>query len=1372
MTMITPSYLGETIEYSSLHACRSTLEDPTRFTFDPWKDYSGVVMEQGRVQTDADWNEWLSEISRRIQAGTLDTMGHAVYPVTTPYAFQIAATNTGGTNTINIGVGRMYVDGLLVENHGDKKLAVWDSALAELSNSPQPPPSPLQPLGSSNSISFDKQPYNPGATVPPGNREYLVYLDVWKRPTTFIEDPSLVDVAIGVDTTGRMQTAWQVVLRPLPWATVTGSVTSGAFVSGEEVTQSNTGASANLIDTVTGSGPMTIGPITGSADATDTWVGQTSGAVFTPTAAPVGSVSTITGSVTSGTFIANEEVVQTSSGALANLIGTVPAAGPMRISEITGIADATDTWVGKNSGAVFTPTAAPAPVTWSCSTPDSAIPWPSTSGILTNNSITSGPSGPCCLSTGTGYTGPENQFYRVEIHNPGTQGGDNATFKWSRENASVQTNVTDIQPGTNTLGNPTSVLTVQSLGRDQVLGFSAGNWIEITNELADDNSLPGELYKIDSVDVSSKTITLATPLSSTFPASSLQSNKWTRIIRWDQAGKIYTDANVEYYDLDAISGGVPNGVNGIPVPTDGTALILESGLTVQFGLSPKTGTYRPMNYWNFAARSADNSFDLLTDAPPRGIYHHYTKLSVVNFATGSATDCRTPWPPSEGGECGCCTCTVGDGVNSFGKYNSIQQAINALPKKGGEVCILAGDYYENVVLQGLSDIVIHGCGWQTHVYSKSLQSGAGGSGSTTGVTASGLPAVFTLVNCTNIELRSFSVTAAEKEIGILLDRAPIIAGVYYMNFTSNTGVTIEELVLSASTLPAIVARDVSHLKIAENRIAMKAVLSIYSAVYMSGESIFFEHNWVGLEALDKATNRLLATETAASSIVTLNLISPGGIQIAGPSRNVFIVENEITGGSRNGITLGNFIIVDKTGSDTGTLTGTQTQVEDPCGGGGTVNLPGSTGSGSTVEKIASGGLIRNLHIDRNLIHEMGMCGIGPVGFFDLNTTLEVISLENVSITANIISRTMLRKMQSFNVNLSTFGYGAISLPDVLNLTIRDNTITDFGVTPGAEVCGIFVLHGEGIEISRNQIRETRDLASRTVVSQNSYGGIRAGIYIALATPPAVDVSSGSPWVQAVSTPVAGTTGIREFAPPAYEPGLPALRIQENVVRSALGLALHARGTGPFSIVDNHFSTGGSVTVSSETIATFDVSAPDTNAIGTFGGAMTVAINNFGLAIDALTAFTTYSSVYASVGSGNLYQNNNGRSNSTNGTVLFTNNICQLEALLSGIRGYGSVLIFTVDHLLFSNNQLWFDGPRSIAVVDAVLFGISLHATSNRLEESARRPVRFSGLTTGLLNITSQNISSYCLIAKGTPGWLVKTPNLVINAALCPEYKRG
>ena len=44
MTMITPSYLGETIEYSSLHACRSTLEDPTVYhNFKPFLDSLGVV---------------------------------------------------------------------------------------------------------------------------------------------------------------------------------------------------------------------------------------------------------------------------------------------------------------------------------------------------------------------------------------------------------------------------------------------------------------------------------------------------------------------------------------------------------------------------------------------------------------------------------------------------------------------------------------------------------------------------------------------------------------------------------------------------------------------------------------------------------------------------------------------------------------------------------------------------------------------------------------------------------------------------------------------------------------------------------------------------------------------------------------------------------------------------------------------------------------------------------------------------------------------------------------------------------------------------------------------------------------------------------
>ena len=47
MTMITPSYLGETIEYSSLHACRSTLEDPTFLTFLQRPDVAQAMKDAG-----------------------------------------------------------------------------------------------------------------------------------------------------------------------------------------------------------------------------------------------------------------------------------------------------------------------------------------------------------------------------------------------------------------------------------------------------------------------------------------------------------------------------------------------------------------------------------------------------------------------------------------------------------------------------------------------------------------------------------------------------------------------------------------------------------------------------------------------------------------------------------------------------------------------------------------------------------------------------------------------------------------------------------------------------------------------------------------------------------------------------------------------------------------------------------------------------------------------------------------------------------------------------------------------------------------------------------------------------------------------------
>jgi phage tail sheath protein FI len=146
---------------------------------------------------------------------------------------------------------------------------------------------------------------------------------------------------------------------PVQMYGIAGSVTAGVFVAGEQVAQSTSGATASLVGIVTGSNPMNVGPQTGTPDASHTWVGQTSGAVFTPTGTPQPMYATA-GSVTSGTFVAGEKVVQTTSGAAAFLVGTVTGSNPMTIGPQTGgAADATDTWVGQTSAAVFTPTAVP-----------------------------------------------------------------------------------------------------------------------------------------------------------------------------------------------------------------------------------------------------------------------------------------------------------------------------------------------------------------------------------------------------------------------------------------------------------------------------------------------------------------------------------------------------------------------------------------------------------------------------------------------------------------------------------------------------------------------------------------------------------------------------------------------------------------------------------------------------------------------------------------------------------------------------------------------------------------------------------------------------------------------------------------------------
>ncbi|HUI06052.1 MAG TPA: DUF6519 domain-containing protein [Verrucomicrobiae bacterium] len=165
--------------------------DYSRETLDPQRDFSTVLMQQGRVQLDADWNELVGLIDRRRRAETVDTIGRGVVPREAPDGFKIDLDG----NTLMIGRGRMYVDGLLAENHGKAPLE-FDPVLAE-----QRGTLPLP---------FNEQPYQPQASAPARGGPHLVYLDVWQREVTYLEQPELFEKAVGVDTTTRLQTVWQV----------------------------------------------------------------------------------------------------------------------------------------------------------------------------------------------------------------------------------------------------------------------------------------------------------------------------------------------------------------------------------------------------------------------------------------------------------------------------------------------------------------------------------------------------------------------------------------------------------------------------------------------------------------------------------------------------------------------------------------------------------------------------------------------------------------------------------------------------------------------------------------------------------------------------------------------------------------------------------------------------------------------------------------------------------------------------------------------------------------------------------------------------------------------------------------------------------
>jgi Family of unknown function (DUF6519) len=327
-----------------------------------------------------------------------------------------------------------------------------------------------------------------------------------------------------------------------------------------------------------------------------------------------------------------------------------------------------------------------APAGTDCATPDAAVPgWaavtaPST-GRLTTGSFEVAPGAdPCELPPEGGYRGLENQLYRVQIHDAGAPGGT-ATFKWSRENASVGSRVTRFLSNTE--------VELESLGRDDVLRFNTGDWAEFIDDEREFSLAPGELRRV-TVHDDRRSLEFTGALGALQPANSGDAGviapRNLRVRRWDHKGRVLRvqgNTTVLWHDLDA-----PGATGAIPVPSSGT-LLLEDGITVSFTAQGDPG-FRSGDFWCFAARTLDASVEDLTNAPPLGTQHHQARLGFWNVPAGTVSDCRHGWPPQGDGDCACTEC-VTPASHASGQL-TIQAAVDRVATRGGTVCLQAGSY--------------------------------------------------------------------------------------------------------------------------------------------------------------------------------------------------------------------------------------------------------------------------------------------------------------------------------------------------------------------------------------------------------------------------------------------------------------------------------------------------------------------------------------------------------------------------------------------------------------------------------------------------------------------------------------------------------
>jgi hypothetical protein len=154
----------------------------SRDSFSSDKRYSGVYLQQGRMITDADWNEEAEISKRRLDDAFADAVGSGV-----PRERGLGVEAVGG-QPLRLTRGRVYAGGVGALVTG-------------------PSEDPAEPFGLGEQPDFPL----PADEAPPEGVAYRLYADLWERTVSSLEDPAqLRDPAFhGADTATRTQTMAQ-----------------------------------------------------------------------------------------------------------------------------------------------------------------------------------------------------------------------------------------------------------------------------------------------------------------------------------------------------------------------------------------------------------------------------------------------------------------------------------------------------------------------------------------------------------------------------------------------------------------------------------------------------------------------------------------------------------------------------------------------------------------------------------------------------------------------------------------------------------------------------------------------------------------------------------------------------------------------------------------------------------------------------------------------------------------------------------------------------------------------------------------------------------------------------------------------------------